>query len=216
MLKLFCGYDPREAIGFHVFTHSVIRRASAPIEITPLASMGLGEGSNAFTLSRFLVPKLCDFKGHAIFTDACDMLCMGDIAELDALFDPRYAVQVVKHPAYKTQHRTKYRGTGMECPNMNYDRKNWASVMLVNCEHPAWRIDIAELLPVDLLTLKFIADADIGELPAEWNRLVDEGHPNDDAKILHWTAGVPAFDYYTSAPGADLWHFARIEMNQVG
>lgn len=215
-MKLFCGYDPREAIGFHVFAHSAIRRTTRPIEITPLASMGLGEGSNAFTLSRFLVPKLCDYKGHAIFTDACDMLCLGDLAELDALFDPKFAVQVVKHPAYKTKHRTKYCGSTMECPNLNYERKNWASVMLVNCEHPAWRIDVSQLLPVDLLTMRFINDADIGDLPPQWNRLVDEGHPYEDAKIAHWTAGVPAFDWYKDAPAADLWHFSRVEMNQLG
>lgn len=215
-MKLFCGYDPREAIGFHVFTHSALKHTTKTLEITPLASMGMGEGSNAFTLSRFLVPKLCGFKGRALFVDACDMLCLGDLAELDALFDPRYAIQVVKHKTYKTQHRTKYRGTSMECPNLNYERKNWMSVAMFNCEHPAWRIDVRELAAHDLLALKFLNDADIGELPAEWNRLVDEGHPHEDAKILHWTAGMPAFDYYTSAPAADLWHFARIEMNQVG
>lgn len=216
MIRLFCGYDSREAIGFAVFTHSVIRRATKPVEIIPLASMGMGHGSNAFTLSRFLVPKLCGYKGHAIFADACDMLCTGDMAELDALFDPQYAAQVVKHPRYKTQHNTKYKGTSMECPNLNYERKNWASLMLVNCEHPAWRINADELLPADLLSFKFIKDEDIGSLPPEWNRLVDEGHPHEDAKILHWTGGVPAFDWYKNAPAADLWHFSRIEMNQVG
>jgi hypothetical protein len=215
-IRLFCGYDSREAIGFHVFSHSVIRSASKPIEIRPLGQMWMPEGSNAFTLSRFLVPMMCGWQGHAIFADACDMLCLNDIAELDALFDPAYAVQVVKHDSYKTQHRTKYRGSGMECPNMNYERKNWASLMLVNCEHPAWRINAEELLPSDLLTFKFLKDEEIGSLPPEWNRLVDEDQPHEDAKIAHWTAGVPAFDYYTSAPAADLWHFARREMNQVG
>jgi hypothetical protein len=216
VINLFCGHDVREAIGFHVFADSVLRRSSKPVSVTPLASMGMGEGSNAFTLSRFLVPKLMGYAGHAIFADACDMLCLGNIAELDALFDARYAVQVVKHNAYKTKHRTKYRGTSMECPNLNYNRKNWASVAIFNCEHPAWRIDVNELLPADLLGLRFLRDEDIGALPDEWNRLVDEGHSHEGAKICHWTAGMPAFDYYTSAPAADLWHFARREMNQVG
>lgn len=216
MINLFCGHDVREAIGFHVFVDSVLRRSTKPVSIIPLASMGMSEGSNAFTLSRFLVPKLSTFRGHAIFVDACDMLCMGDVAELDSLFDPRYAVQVVKHAPYKTQHRTKYRGTSMECPNLNYERKNWMSVAIFNCEHPAWRIDVNELLPADLLGLKFIRDEDIGELPNEWNRLVDEGHPADGAKIYHWTAGIPAFDFYANAPAADSWHAARREMETVG
>lgn len=205
MIHLFCGHDTREALGFHVFADSIIRRASQPVSIIPLASMGMGEGSNAFTLSRFLVSRLMGYTSHAIFVDACDMLCMADIADLDALFQPHLAVQVVKHPAYKTQHRTKYRGTSMECPNLNYDRKNWTSVMIVNCEHPAWRIDIEALLPIDLLTLKFINDADIGELPPEWNRLVDEGQPIMDARILHFTAGIPCIPAHAAAPGAELW-----------
>jgi hypothetical protein len=43
-------------------------------------------------LSRFLVPWLCNFKGHAIFADGSDMICLADIAELDSLFDPSKAV----------------------------------------------------------------------------------------------------------------------------
>jgi hypothetical protein len=38
------------------------------------------------------VPRLMDYKGHAVFADASDMLMLGDLAELDALFDPTYAV----------------------------------------------------------------------------------------------------------------------------
>jgi hypothetical protein len=41
MLNLFCGYDEREADGFHVFCHSAISRANEPVSIVPLSSMGL-------------------------------------------------------------------------------------------------------------------------------------------------------------------------------
>lgn len=221
MIRLFAGFDKREAIGFSVFVHSVITRATKPVSITPLAAMGLPEGSNAFTLSRFLVPWLCSFRGHAIFCDASDMLMLGDVAELDALFDPQYAVQVVKHPDYKTKHRTKYRGTDMECPNIDYPRKNWASVMLINCEHPDWD-------GINPLTLQFwpgskVRDLlgfswtnSIGELPETWNRLVDEGHYVEGANLIHHTAGGPFFDAYKDAPGADLWNAERKAMNRGG
>lgn len=219
MINLFCGYDEREAIGFHVFVHSVVSRATKPVNIIPLSAMGLPEGSNAFTLSRFLVPWLCSFRGHAIFCDASDMLMLGDVAELDALFDPQYAVQVVKHPDYKTRHRTKYRGTDMECPNSDYPRKNWASVMLINCEHPAWaRYEPHELTmwkPMHVLQLA-APDMKVGELPDSWNRLVDEGHPVEGANLLHWTAGIPGFEQYADAPGADLWNKERKAMNRGG
>lgn len=218
MIKLFCGYDPREAIGYHVFTHSVIQRASVPVNIVPLASMGLPQGSNSFTLSRFLVPHLTGFAGRAIFADASDMLMLGDIAELDALFDPRCAVQVVKRLDYKSQHQRKYVGTSMECEQSNYSRKNWASLMLINCEHWSWKgmtpANIARTAPLSLLQLGFCVNA-IGDLPPEWNALVDEGDAIDGAKILHWTAGIPAFQHYHDAPGADLWRCAHSEMVAV-
>jgi hypothetical protein len=221
VIKLFAGFDHREAIGFAVFSHSVITRATKPVSITPLAAMGLPQGSNAFTLSRFLVPWLCGFKGHAIFCDASDMLMLGDVAELDSLFDPQYAVQVVKHPDYKTKHRTKYRGTDMECPNTDYPRKNWMSVAIFNCEHWAWHGFTPEYLDRGAdarveLQLANCLDEDVGELPDSWNRLVDEGQQVEGAKLLHWTAGIPGFEQYADAAGADLWNKERKAMNRGG
>jgi hypothetical protein len=208
MIHIFCGYDAREEVGFHVFSRSLLSRTSRQVRITPIGSFGGKEGSNAFTYSRFLVPAMMGYSGHAIFVDGSDMLMQADIAELDALFDPRFAVQVVKHPIYKTLHKVKYICTSMECPNLNYERKNWASVMIVNCAHDAWK-RVPEGL--DALQLRFIPDELIGELPPEWNRLVDEGQPTD-GKVLHWTGGVPAFKHYANAPCADLWHAERAMM----
>lgn len=211
MIRLFCGYDDREAVGFHVFVQSVIHRASVPVSITPLASMGLPVGSNNFTLSRFLVPYLMGYTGHAIFADSSDMLMLGDVAELDSLFDPQFSVQVVKHPNYQTRHPKKYVGTPMECANRDYARKNWASLMIVNCAHPDWRgVDPKRENPLDLLQLNHCAN--IGDLPSEWNRLVDEGQSPDGAKIMHWTAGIPSFGHYKDAPGAEAW---RTELARI-
>ena len=216
MINLFCGYDAREAIGFHTFCHSVIKRASKPVRITPLSSMGLGQGSNTFTLSRFLVPYLMGFHGHAIFVDACDMLMLDDIAELDMLFNPRFAVQVVKHPDYESQHERKYIGTDMECKQSNYSRKNWMSVAIVNCGHAAWfgltPKAISLMKPMELLQLQSLLDDEIGSLRPEWNVLIDEGHERDGAKILHWTAGIPTFKHYRNARASKDWFAEHDEM----
>lgn len=220
MIRLFCGWDQREAIGFHVFVHSVIEHASKPVQIIPLAARGMPEGSNAFTYSRFLVPYLCDFKGHAIFMDASDMLMLADVAELDALFDPKYAAQCVQHPTYKTRHPIKYRGTSMQCPNRDYPRKNWASVMIVNCAHDAHQDPIITphwlemFASVRLLGLNHAGNA-IGALPDKWNRLVDEGHPIEGAAVCHFTAGLPVFPAYRNTPGAELWLRAADRMVEL-
>lgn len=208
-IRLCCGYDHREAAGYAVFASSVIRRATKPVSITPLASMGLPMGSNTFTLSRFLVPALMGFKGAAIFADASDMLCLTDIAELESLFDPAYAVQVVKHPDYDSLHPRKYVGTDMECDQSNYSRKNWASVMLMNCAHPAWRgishQQLAGRPKLHFLQFQNLLDSEIGELPTEWNVLVDEGHATEGAKVLHWTAGLPSFRHYRNSRRSGDW-----------
>jgi hypothetical protein len=213
-VHLFCGYDEREATGYHTFCASVLRRSSKPLSFLPLAAMGLPEGSNSFTVSRFLVPYLMGFKGRAIFCDASDMLMLADIADLDALFDPKYAVQVVKHDDYTSQHERKYIGTDMECDQSNYPRKNWASLMLINCEHSAWFAMTPKMLsmaePIDLLQFKFFEDKEIGALPTEWNVLIDEGQERAGAKILHWTAGLPTFKHYRNARASKDW-FAEFE-----
>jgi len=58
--------------------------------------------STEFTYSRFLVPYLCQYEGKAIFMD-CDMLCLGDIKELDELEMSQYALRVVKHNHQPTE-----------------------------------------------------------------------------------------------------------------
>lgn len=217
MIHLFCGYDERESIGFAVFAHSVIARASRPVALVPLHAMGMPQGTNAFTVSRFLVPYLMGFHGRAIFMDASDMLMRGDVAELDSLFDPSFAVQVVKHPDYETRHPRKYVGTGMESDNRNYPRKNWASVMLFNCGHPVWQDMTPERIgayPIgELLSLDFCGE-DVGELHPKWNRLVDEGQPSGN--VLHWTAGIPGFEAYRDAPFAAEWFAERERLESVG
>lgn len=216
MIDLFCGYDAREAIGFHVFVASVLKLASVPVAIHALDAKGLPQGSNSFTFSRFLVPHLMGFKGRAIFADACDMLMLADIAELDSLFDPQYAVQVVQHPEYQSLHARKYVGTEMECEQSNYSRKNWASMMLINCEHPAWAgmtpQRICNAKPLELLQLGFALTNEIGSIPDQWNRLFDEGQSVDAAALGHWTAGTPAFAHYETSPGAELWFAQRDAM----
>jgi hypothetical protein len=211
MLHLFFGHEDRAEAGTHAFLRSVIAHARQPIAITPitrLAAMDQPEGSNAFTFRRFLVPWMMRFEGVALFMDGADMLCQADVNEILELWNPYMAVQVVKHD-YRTKHPRKYVGSAMEADNGDYERKQWASVMLMNCSHFAWRQVTPEVVrrakPLDLLQLRFIEDERIGELPMDWNWLVDEFGPNAQAKVLHWTAGIPAFEGHADAPMAREW-----------
>ncbi len=208
MIKIFAGYDPREAQGFHVFMESAIRHTKGSFAIIPLCG-AQKDGTNTFTYARFLVPSLCNFKGTAIFLDASDMLVRADLAELAALADPHYAVQVVQHE-YRTQNPVKYIGTEMEVTNKDYPRKNWSSVVIWNCEHPknAW-LDaevIQEISGSFLHRFSWLNDSEIGALPPEWNRLI--GEQTGDAKLAHFTLGIPALSYYRDCEYTEEWHDA--------
>lgn len=227
MIPLYYGFDPREEVGTHTFVSSVVHRASHPVSLVPLHlrlfrsfySAGQRDGTNAFIYTRFLIPFLQDFKGWAIFCDGADMVMRADVAELWALRDHYKAVQVVQHD-YKTKHPRKYVGTSMEAANADYPRKNWSSVMLINCGHFAWRQMTPEAVESmsgpELHRFGFIPEDRIGELPAEWNWLPQEYGENPDAKLLHYTCGIPAWESYKDTPQAADWFVANAMVNHAG
>jgi hypothetical protein len=115
---------------------------------------------------------------------------MGDVAELFREADPRYAVQVVKHQ-YECTGRDKMDGQRQ----LAYGRKNWSSVILWNCDHPANKrlslADVQERRGLDLHQFYWLNDAEIGELPKEWNWLVEVQEKPQAPKIAHFTLGTP-------------------------
>jgi len=206
MIRLFCGFDPREAIGFHVFVQSVIENTKSKIAIIPLYGEQ-EDGTNAFTYARFRIPEICGWSGFAIFADASDMLAVGDVGALWDMRDQRKAVQVVKHD-YQTRHPRKYVGTELEAENKDYPRKNWSSLILWNCGHKA-HFEHRDLLRGHdgsiLHRFSWLDDEQIGEIPKDWNWLADEYGPNEQAKILHWTCGIPGFYQYKDAAHSQEW-----------
>jgi lipopolysaccharide biosynthesis glycosyltransferase len=210
-IPIFIGYDPREAVAYHTCVNSIIRQASQPVAIIPLAlnlftdyTETHTDGSNHFIYSRFLVPHLMNYIGHAIFIDG-DMIVRGDIAELWNLRRYDVDVQVVKHD-YKTRMTEKYLGSR----NEDYPRKNWSSVILWNCQNPANKRLTPEFVEkatgAELHRFTWIKDERIGELPIGWNWLPDEFGANPDAKLLHYTLGAPCFHEFATTPQADEWH----------
>lgn len=212
MIPVFIGVDPNEMVAFHVCANSILRNSSKPVAIIPLALNSLHseykeyhtDGSNEFIYSRFLVPYLMNYNGWAIFMDS-DIVVQGDIAEL---FNERSFyndVMIAKHD-YKTKHPIKYLGT----KNENYPRKNWSSVILWNCSSPNNKTltpqFVANSTGAELHRFSWLPDERIGELPLEWNWLVGEYDDNYDAKLLHYTIGIPAFNEYKNSSMSDIWH----------
>jgi hypothetical protein len=220
MLQVYIGYDPRETVAYHTLAHSILRRSSIPVSIAPVMQSQLkglyrrargATESTEFSLTRFLVPALSAYRGWSLFMD-CDMLCRADIAELAAHTERAgdKAVLVCKHD-YTPGPTRKF----LNQVQTVYPRKNWSSVMLFNNERcRALTADYVNgASGLDLQRFVWLEDAQIGELPLEWNWLVGEYKHNPDARIVHFTIGGPYFDEYRDCDYAEEWFEENRRLN---
>ena len=221
MIRVFIGYDPREAVAFSVLAFSIFSRASEPVSITPLALANLRGvfsrerdplQSTDFAFTRFLTPYLPGYEGWSLFLD-CDMLVLDDVAALWRLRDERCAVQVVQHD-HRPRETVKFLGQ----PQSTYAKKNWSSVMLMNnarCRAltPEY---VNRATGLELHQFKWLGnDALIGTLPRRWNHLVGYDPPATEVSLVHFTLGGPYFSDYTDCEFADLWRAEHARMVHV-
>jgi hypothetical protein len=221
MIRVFIGYDDREAVAYNVLSHSIQRLASEPATIAPLRLTQL-KGiltrerhplqSTDFSFSRFLTPYLSGYEGWSVFMD-CDMVMLDDIAQLWRLRDERYAVMVVKHVHVPTE-TVKFLGE----PQSKYEKKNWSSVMLFN--NARCRVLTPEYVNtasgLELHQFKWLPSEElIGALPSRWNHLVGYDPPRADAALLHYTEGGPYFTEYRDCQYAGEWRDEYQRMEHV-
>jgi hypothetical protein len=223
--SIWIGFDPREADAFAVARNSILRHLMLPVPVyglvlSELRAMGLytramsrkdgrlwddisdAPMSTEFACSRFLVPRMAG-SGWALFLDA-DMLVRTDLWPLFQSADPAKAVMVVKHNHQPPE------GTKMDGQlQTRYARKNWSSVMLFNCDHPANQrltVELINTLPGrDLHRFFWLNDDEIGELPPEYNYLVGHTKGVENPKIVHMTDGTPSMPGYEDCEYADEW-----------
>ena len=73
-LRIYVGWDSREDIAFQACKASILKHASVPVKVIPLKQHNLRRdgmytravdtlASTEFTFTRFLVPRLANFKG---------------------------------------------------------------------------------------------------------------------------------------------------------
>jgi hypothetical protein len=228
--SIFIGYEPRESEAFAVCRHSLRRYApDIPIHAIELEEvreagmywrpMSRRDGrlwddisdapcATEFAISRFLTPHMADTE-WALFMDS-DVMSRSSVHELFGLADPQYAVMCVKH------HHEPPPGLKMDGQlQTRYRRKNWSSVCLWNTRHPSNRkltIEMINEVPGrDLHAFEWLRDEEIGGLPLEWNYLV--GHtrlkPEEIAKLVHFTDGIPSMAGYEDVQYAGEWRSQR-------
>lgn len=218
-LKIFIGWDSREDIAYQVAKLSILNHASVPVEIIPIKQKDLRKeglywrdvdnlAATEFTYTRYLIPKLADYKGWALFID-CDFVFLDDVAKLFDQIDDRYAIMCAQHD-YTPKPGIKMDGKVQTV----YPRKNWSSMMLINCEHPDNAVLTPELVNDPEKTGAFfhrfswLEDEKIGKLSHEWNWLVGWYNEPEDGKplALHYTEGGPWFPQYEDCEYAVEWY----------
>ena len=214
-MKVFVGYDPREDIAYQVCKHSILSK-QPDAEVIPLKQQELRDAgwysrpvdklaSTEFTFTRFLIPELADFKGWALFMD-CDMILTTDIAELFAQADDKYAVMCVQHD-YTPKEGMKMDGQKQTV----YPRKNWSSVMLINCGHPSNAkltqdfVNDPEINGAYLHRFSWLKDEEVGMLDHTWNYLVGVYDDIKTPKLIHYTEGGPWFENYRNCEYHQDW-----------
>jgi lipopolysaccharide biosynthesis glycosyltransferase len=225
-LKIFIGWDSREDIAYQIAKHSIETHATVPVEIVPLKQKDLKKqafysrptdplSSTEFTFTRFLIPELTQFDGWALFID-CDFVFLDDVNDLFAQADDKYAVMCAHHDYTPTE------GIKMDGQKQTvYPRKNWSSMMLINCSHPSNKKLTKELVnnpKIDgkyLHRFSWLNDSEIGELSHEWNWLVGwYKEPTDGKpKALHYTEGGPWFEEYANCEYAHEYY--RVERSYL-
>lgn len=215
-ISVYIGWDSREDIAYQVCRASLLRRASRPVTIAALRQDELRHqglywrqpdplASTEFTYTRFLVPALAGYRGWALFCD-CDFLWLADVSELWQMIDDRYALMCVKHD-HRPRETEKMDGVAQTV----YPRKNWSSLMLLNCAHPAMGALTPDVVNSQtgayLHRMQWLTDDLIGGLPETWNWLdgwsekPEHGTPN----VVHYTRGGPWFENWQDVEYADLW-----------
>lgn len=227
---VYIGWSPEELIAATVAEESIRRTMQTPTDayflIRRLSRHTLGEAYTRVTIrkdqhrrwdvisqapmstdhaiARFFIPWLCDYRGYALFTDG-DILCRENLWPLfaQAMADPGKAVWCVQHPpllleGFKKDGETQQR----------YTRKNWSSVMLFHCGHPAntaLTLEMVNRIPGrDLHRFCWLQDSELGALDPKWNVLVnisDVANPG----IVHFTEGVPLIEGHQGDAYADEW-----------
>jgi hypothetical protein len=94
----------------------------------------------------------------------------------------------------------------LDAAQTGYERKNWSSVMFINCAKCAALTpeQVNSAIGLELRQFKWLSDAGlIGEIPAAWNHLAGYDKPRKDASLVRFIIGGPCFNEYASCEYAE-------------
>lgn len=231
MVKVFIGWDQRDALAYRVCEASILEHATIPVEIIPLKDWELRKKgcywrayhvdpkgqmwdvrdgkpfSTNFSFTRFCVPWLADYQDELVIFCDPDMLWRDDVAELLTNVNRNSAVSCVKH-----DHRPKEPVKMDGVLQTVYARKNWSSLMVLN---PS-KCQVLSPYVVNNQTGSWLhsmcwAD-EIFDLHESWNWLEGWSSPELTPRVIHYTRGTPDMD--PNVDKAALWWDAASKLGE--
>ena len=185
-LTVHIGADPRQPLAYTVCASSILRHSRSRIAVEPIGLYPWIEGFSrrgltSFTFARYLCPSVRNYYGYSIFLDG-DIIVRSDIHDLLDVIDLEAPVSVAKHVA----------------------RFEWPSVMVFN--NAKCKVLTKEWVDNPRSNPQKLEWAEkVGELPKEWNHCVGYEPHREDAKLIHYTAGLPCWPETESCPHAEKW-----------
>jgi hypothetical protein len=199
-IRVFVGTDAFQKMGLKVLEYSIKRHTPISVEVAaiddrdiPVPKDPQNRSRSGFSFSRFHIPKLCGYRGRAIYMDA-DMQVFSDLGNLWTWQMGDLAIAYCRQPP-------------------DSGRPPQYSVMLMDCEKLAW--DAAEIvrgLDEGRYTYKelmtgccVVSQNSKGDvLPVEWNSL--EHYEEGKTSLIHYT-DMPTQPWVSNQnPSGNLWY----------
>lgn len=178
-IRVFIGMSDSEWLPARVLEYSIRLHTSYDVECVHLNKMSSmlvfpkdkkNQPRTPFSFQRFLIPKLCNYHGRAIYLDA-DMLVFQDIFQLWST-------------SFEGEHL-------LYTENKMSGRSPQFSVMLLDCEALEWdmhelvtKLDNGELSYAQLMYEMKVVHRAAARLPWAWNSMEYFDH---NVKLLHYT-----------------------------
>jgi hypothetical protein len=236
MMPIYIGYDSREDIAYTVLEkslrfnikHGVFTEDIKKLDLNLAKKHGYNRPytiiknndsvqkidtltgecfSTEFSYSRFLIPKIMNYQGYAMFMD-CDFLALKPISNLWLEYSKKWKEE-------KAIWVCKLNYTPNSVSKMDnqiqtlYPKKLWSSLIIWNCSHPKNSILNSEVVNKStgayLHQFQWLEEDDIGFLDLQWNWIPN--HSTGEVGFVHFTEGGPWFENYKDVPYAEAWRF---------
>ena len=199
-IRVFVGADTFQMIGVRMLEYSIKKHTPMTVEVcliddrdVPVPKNVRNKSRSGFSFSRFKIPSLCGFRGHAIYMDA-DMQVFTNLMRLWTWEMEGADVAYCRQPVER-------------------GRPPQYSVMLMNCAGLSWNVteivdglDQGRYSYEELMGSLCILQEDRRKmiLPSEWNSL--EYYEEEKTCLLHYT-DMPTQPWVSNKnPYSYLWY----------